>query len=104
VKHLVFATGFGGRPKLPNIPGKVNLQVYFQGHLVDTPAQEDFKGEAVHSSEFTSAANYIGKKAVVVGACTSGMSSWRGTGSCLIQVKGHDLAQDFFNNGVDVTM
>ncbi|KAF8131847.1 hypothetical protein EV363DRAFT_1449544 [Boletus edulis] len=71
VKHLVFATGFGGRAKVPNIPGK-----------------EDFKGEAVHSSEFTSAANYIGKKAVVVGACTSG----------------HDIARDFFNHGVDVTM
>ncbi|KAG6375656.1 hypothetical protein JVT61DRAFT_3226 [Boletus reticuloceps] len=66
-----FATGFAGRPKLPNIPGK-----------------EDFKGEAVHSSDFTSAANYIGKKAVIVGACTSA----------------HDLAQDFSNHGVDVTM
>ncbi|KAG6382176.1 hypothetical protein JVT61DRAFT_826 [Boletus reticuloceps] len=71
VKHLVFATGFGGRAKVPNIPGK-----------------EDFKGEAVHSSEFASAANYIGKKAVVVGACTSG----------------HDIARDFLNHGVDVTM
>ncbi|KAF8134306.1 hypothetical protein EV363DRAFT_1257346 [Boletus edulis] len=71
VKHLVFATGFSGHPKLPNIPGK-----------------EDFKGESVHSSEFTSAANYIGKKAVIVGACTSA----------------HDLAQDFSNHGVDVTM
>ncbi|KAH0828140.1 hypothetical protein J3R83DRAFT_3828 [Lanmaoa asiatica] len=71
VKHLVFATGFGGRPHVPDIPGK-----------------EDFKGEVVHSSEFTSASNYVGKKAVIVGACTSS----------------HDLAQDFFNNGVDITM
>ncbi|KAG6379327.1 hypothetical protein JVT61DRAFT_11786 [Boletus reticuloceps] len=56
VKHLVFATGFGGHPKSPDIPGK-----------------EDFKGEVIHSSGFTSAANYIGKRAVVVGTCTSGM-------------------------------
>ncbi|KAG6371188.1 FAD/NAD(P)-binding domain-containing protein [Boletus reticuloceps] len=71
VKHLVFATGFGGRPILPDIPGK-----------------EDFKGEILHSSEFTSAAHYIGKKAVVVGTGTSG----------------HDIAQDFFNHGVGVTI
>ncbi|KAG6370029.1 hypothetical protein JVT61DRAFT_12548 [Boletus reticuloceps] len=71
VKHLVFATGFGGHPTLPDIPGK-----------------GDFKGETVHSSEFASAANYNGKRAVVVGTCTSG----------------HDIAQDFFNYGVDVTM
>ncbi|KIJ18436.1 hypothetical protein PAXINDRAFT_167040, partial [Paxillus involutus ATCC 200175] len=71
VKHLVFATGFGGRPTMPDLPGK-----------------SDFKGEAVHSSQFTSAADYIGKKAVVVGACSSG----------------HDIAQDFFNHGVDITM
>ncbi|OJA11568.1 hypothetical protein AZE42_07114 [Rhizopogon vesiculosus] len=59
------------RPKIPDIPGKAS-----------------FKGSAVHSSQFTSAANYIGKKAVVVGACTSG----------------HDIAQDFFNHDFDVTM
>ena len=74
VKHLVFATGFGGRPRLPDIPGKVKLQVCFICRLVNIPSQENFKGEAVHTSEFTSAANYIGKKAVIVGACTSGMS------------------------------
>ncbi|KAG9309314.1 hypothetical protein JVU11DRAFT_10802 [Chiua virens] len=71
VKHLVFATGFGGRARVPDIPGK-----------------EAFKGEAVHSSEFASASNCIGKKAIVIGACNSG----------------HDIAQDFFNNGIDVTM
>ncbi|KAF8838512.1 FAD/NAD(P)-binding domain-containing protein [Paxillus ammoniavirescens] len=56
--------------------------------MPDLPGKSDFKGEAVHSSQFTSAANYIGKKAVVVGACNSG----------------HDIAQDFFNHGVDITM
>jgi cation diffusion facilitator CzcD-associated flavoprotein CzcO len=71
VKHLVFATGFGGRPMMPDFPGK-----------------SDFKGEVMHSSQFTSAEHYIGKKAVVVGACSSG----------------HDIAQDFFNHGIDITM
>ncbi|KAF9236327.1 hypothetical protein BU15DRAFT_77043 [Melanogaster broomeanus] len=71
VKHLVFATGFAGRPKMPDFPGKA-----------------EFKGEVVHSSQFTSAENYLGKRAVVVGACNSG----------------HDVAQDFFNHGVDITM
>ncbi|KAG1735979.1 hypothetical protein EDB19DRAFT_1830067 [Suillus lakei] len=59
VKHLVFATGSGGRPKVPDIPGKAN-----------------FKGSAVHSSEFKSAANHIA----------------------------HDIAQDFCTHGVDITM
>ncbi|KAG1897597.1 uncharacterized protein F5891DRAFT_957094 [Suillus fuscotomentosus] len=71
VKHLVFATGSGGRPKVPNIPGKAR-----------------FKGSAVHSSEFKSAANHIGKKAIVVGCCNSA----------------HDIAQDFCSHGVDITM
>ncbi|KIK79465.1 hypothetical protein PAXRUDRAFT_161238 [Paxillus rubicundulus Ve08.2h10] len=71
VKHLVFAAGFGGRPTMPDLPGK-----------------SEFIGEVVHSSQFMSAENYTGKKAVVVGACNSG----------------HDIAQDFFNHGVDITM
>ncbi|KAF8835468.1 FAD/NAD(P)-binding domain-containing protein [Paxillus ammoniavirescens] len=48
----------------------------------------DLKGEMVHSAQFTSGENYVGKKATVVGACNSG----------------HDVAQDFFNHGVDITM
>ncbi|KAG1901989.1 uncharacterized protein F5891DRAFT_1218974 [Suillus fuscotomentosus] len=71
VKHLVFATGFGGRPNVPDIPGKAS-----------------FKGSAVHSSEFKSAADHIGKKAIVVGCCNSA----------------HDIAQDFCSHGVDITM
>ena len=75
VKHLVFATGFGGRPNVPDIPGKVKFSDSLPSlRLVDVLSQADFKGEAVHSSEFTSASNYTGKKAVIVGACTSGMS------------------------------
>ncbi|KAG2364036.1 hypothetical protein BDR07DRAFT_1450459 [Suillus spraguei] len=42
VKHLVFATGSGGHPMVPDIPGKAS-----------------FKGSALHSSEFKSAANHI---------------------------------------------
>jgi cation diffusion facilitator CzcD-associated flavoprotein CzcO len=34
--------------------------------------QASFKGSAIHASQFTSAANYIGKKALVVGSGTSG--------------------------------
>ncbi|KAG2097524.1 uncharacterized protein F5147DRAFT_583538 [Suillus discolor] len=71
VKHLVFATGSGGRPKVPEIPGKAS-----------------FKGTAVHSSDFKSAADHIGKKAIVVGCCNSA----------------HDIAQDFCSHGVDDTM
>ncbi|KIK97833.1 hypothetical protein PAXRUDRAFT_31551 [Paxillus rubicundulus Ve08.2h10] len=51
VKHLVFATGYGGCPIMPNLPGK-----------------SDFKGKVVHSSQFTPA----GKSMAVVDACNSG--------------------------------
>ncbi|KIJ18956.1 hypothetical protein PAXINDRAFT_166873 [Paxillus involutus ATCC 200175] len=70
-RHLIFATGFGGHPVSPNIPGK-----------------EIFKGTTLHSTNFTSAAEYNGKKAVVIGACNSG----------------HDISQDFLDHGIDVTM
>ncbi|KAF9257937.1 FAD/NAD(P)-binding domain-containing protein [Marasmius fiardii PR-910] len=72
VKHIVFGTGFGGGvPNLPKIPGA-----------------ENFKGKIYHSSEFKSARNHKGEKALVVGACNSG----------------HDIAQDFVRQGIDVTM
>ncbi|KAF9224891.1 FAD/NAD(P)-binding domain-containing protein [Gyrodon lividus] len=72
VKHLVFATGFGGGcPKMPDVPGK-----------------ELYHGAILHSTEFTSAAEYAGKKVVVVGACNSA----------------HDIALDLCRHGSDVTM
>ncbi|KAF8558672.1 FAD/NAD(P)-binding domain-containing protein [Imleria badia] len=55
VKHLVFATGFGGGfPKVPDIPGK-----------------ELYCGSVLHSTQFTSGTEYEGKKVIVVGACNS---------------------------------
>ncbi|KAF5363122.1 hypothetical protein D9757_011716 [Collybiopsis confluens] len=72
VKHIVFGTGFGGG--VPNMPGVAN--------------KDKFKGQVFHSSNFKSAREFRGKKAIVVGACNSG----------------HDIAQDFQRNGVDVTM
>ncbi|CAI7663807.1 unnamed protein product [Penicillium bialowiezense] len=51
---------------------------------------DSFKGDTMcHSSEFPGAKSHSkGKKAVVVGSCNSG----------------HDIAQDFFEKGYDVTM
>lgn len=51
---------------------------------------QDFRGTRLcHSSEFPGASlNSKGKKAVVVGSCNSG----------------HDIAQDFYEKGYDVTM
>ena len=51
---------------------------------------EDFKGDRLcHSSQFKGAnSNSAGKKAVVVGCCNSG----------------HDIAQDFYEHGYDVTI
>ena len=57
VKHLVFATGFVGEPYTPQLPGR-----------------DKFKGTVLHSSQHKSASDHAGKKVLVIGACTSGMS------------------------------
>lgn len=51
---------------------------------------DEFKGDVLcHSSEFKGAKpNSHGKKAIVVGGCNSG----------------HDIAQDYYENGYDVTL
>ncbi|KIK51447.1 hypothetical protein GYMLUDRAFT_78188 [Collybiopsis luxurians FD-317 M1] len=71
-RHVVFALGTGSSvPQMPAVPG-----------------MDKFKGNIVHSVNFGTARDYIGKKALVVGACTSA----------------HDVASDFHHHGVDVTM
>ncbi|KAF2277372.1 FAD/NAD(P)-binding domain-containing protein [Westerdykella ornata] len=59
-------------------------------NLPDIEGMQDFRGDRLcHSSEFPGASpNAKGKKAVVVGSCNSG----------------HDIAQDFYEKGYDVTM
>lgn len=66
-KHVVFSTGVSGSiPKIPHMQGI-----------------ENFKGEVIHSAEFTTGAKYKGKKVLVVGTGNSG----------------HDVAQDLVVNG-----
>ncbi|KAI0638753.1 FAD/NAD-P-binding domain-containing protein [Trametes polyzona] len=72
VKHLVFAIGLGGNnPNFPTFPGR-----------------EEYQGEVLHSIYHNSAKDHIGKKVLIVGACTSA----------------HDIAADYVAHGVDVTM
>jgi cation diffusion facilitator CzcD-associated flavoprotein CzcO len=49
---------------------------------------EDFQGTVVHSSGHTGGEGWRGKNAVVIGACNSG----------------HDIAQDFYEQGAEVTL
>ena len=57
VSHIVLATGLGGgKPKMP----------------APFPGQERWAGVAVHSSGHSSGSEWKGKRALVVGACTSG--------------------------------
>lgn len=59
VDHVVIALGLGaGKPNVPEIPGR-----------------DQFQGQVLHSTQHRSAKDHIGKKVVVVGACTSGMSA-----------------------------
>jgi cation diffusion facilitator CzcD-associated flavoprotein CzcO len=64
----------GGSSGVPNTPA--------------LPGQEDFLGEVTHSSRFTSGVRYAGRRALVVGTGNSG----------------HDVAQDLFSNGAEVTV
>ncbi|KAJ3492576.1 hypothetical protein NLJ89_g11205 [Agrocybe chaxingu] len=72
VNHVVFCTGSG--------VGSGNIPVY--------PGRDEFKGEALHSTQHKRALDHAGKKVVVVGACNSA----------------HDIAVDYYEHGVDVTM
>lgn len=73
-KHVVLATGHAGEAKIPTFPG-----------------QSDFKGKAYHASFHEDASltgDAAGKKVVVIGTGNSG----------------HDIAQNFYENGAEVTM
>jgi hypothetical protein len=75
---------------------------------VELCGQENFKGVVCHSSGFTSGEDYAGKKAVVIGSCNSGGILRSPARTLLADAPslgaGHDVALDFFNHGVDVTM
>ncbi len=70
-RHMIFANGLVGFPHTPDLPGL-----------------KDFKGDVLHTSGFSTGANWRGKKALVLGTGTSG----------------HDVAQDLHSNGVDTTI
>lgn len=67
-RHVVMATGVSAIPVMPNLSG-----------------QEDFQGELMHSSAYTSGAKWGGGKAIVLGTGNSG----------------HDVAHDLCVSGVD---
>jgi putative flavoprotein involved in K+ transport len=54
-RHLVFANGVAGKPRLPKAPGLA-----------------DFKGEIVHTHGYTEGSRWRGRNALVLGAGTSG--------------------------------
>lgn len=73
-RHIVFATGHAGEAKVPIFPG-----------------QDTFKGNVYHASLHKDASlsgAAAGKKVVVVGTGNSG----------------HDISQNFYENGAEVTM
>ena len=69
--HLVMATSVSGIPNIPTIP-----------------TLEEFSGEIMHSSEFTSADSHKDRRVLVVGTGTSA----------------HDIAQDLHSNGAKVCL
>ena len=57
-------------------------------NLPDIPGVDQFAGTVCHSSAHGGGREFAGRKALVVGSCNSG----------------HDIAQDFYEQGVEVTM
>jgi cation diffusion facilitator CzcD-associated flavoprotein CzcO len=70
-RHIVMATGVSGIPYMPDMCGL-----------------DQFAGEVIHSTSYSTANRYAGKDILVVG-----------TGS-----SGHDIAQDLYAAGANVTM
>lgn len=70
-QHLVIATGNAGRPNMPSFPGA-----------------ETFDGRILHSSAYTGAAAYAGRRVAVIGSNNSAQ----------------DICADLARHGVDVTM
>ncbi|SJL00892.1 related to monooxygenase [Armillaria ostoyae] len=62
------------------VSGEPNIPVFKDQSL--------FKGPVYHSSQYKSAEGFKDKKAVIIGCCNSG----------------HDIAQDFYEHGADVTI
>ena len=70
-RHIIVATGVSGTPIWPQIPGL-----------------ESFRGDLMHSGQYTTGAAWKGRKAMVIGTGNSG----------------HDVAQDLCSSGVDTTI
>ncbi|MCZ8544024.1 NAD(P)/FAD-dependent oxidoreductase [Mesorhizobium qingshengii] len=70
-KHIVFATGAYGPPR-----------------RIDLAGAETFKGELLHSSQYSSGEKFRGKRVAVIGAASSG----------------HDVGVDLWESGAKVTM
>ncbi|KIY66331.1 putative flavin-containing monooxygenase YUCCA3 [Cylindrobasidium torrendii FP15055 ss-10] len=74
ILHPTFVVMATGHSGEPNIPTLDGI--------------DKFKGHVCHSSQHTTGGDFRGKKAIVVGCCNSG----------------HDIAQDFYEQGADVTI
>lgn len=74
VNHVVFALGFGGgMPQLPKIDGMASAAQSTYLLVAKTAmTQDEFSGKIIHSIQYTSTKDYIGKKVIVLGSCTSG--------------------------------
>lgn len=70
-RHLVLANGLVGFPHIPDLPGL-----------------KTFKGDVMHTADFSSGIDWRGKRALVIGTGTSA----------------HDIAQDLHANGCDTTI
>lgn len=74
-RHVIFANGVSGIPKVPKLPGL-----------------DAFKGDVIHSHSFTSGAAWRGKKALVLGTGNSGHDVAQ-------DLRSHDVATTIIQRG-----
>ena len=88
-KHVVMATGFAGRPKMPKFPG-----------------MDSFEGEIRHSTQHHSAKGCEGKKMLVVGTGASGLDiALEASKSCKLDLSPNRIDAIFSaRRGLDVTI
>ncbi|EJT97538.1 dimethylaniline monooxygenase [Dacryopinax primogenitus] len=81
----------GGKERRVMKVGQVVYAVGLAGGVPNMPkiaGMDEFKGKIIHSVQHTTAKDYVGKKVLIIGAATSA----------------HDIAYDFANHDIDVTM
>lgn len=99
--RLIFATGYGSLrvtlyswQGVPSVCDVIKSLIFHVNRIF-------FKGVVIHSANFTSAADFFGKKAVVISGLLCLRWMYR---ICSLMFSGRDMPQAFFDHNIDGNM